>query len=46
MPHLPTNAVTQLDATLVAFRTAYGDEVSNTDIFYYVYDILHSPSYR
>ncbi len=28
------------------FRTAYGDEVTKDDIFFYVYGLLHSPEYR
>ena len=34
------------DGILADFRSAYGDDVSKEDIFYYVYGILHSPEYR
>jgi predicted helicase len=34
------------DITLSDFRTAYGSNVSQEDIFYYVYGILHSSEYR
>ncbi|WP_323356548.1 DEAD/DEAH box helicase [Cyanobium gracile] len=34
------------DAILAEFRSAYGDDVSKEDIFYYVYGILHSLEYR
>ena len=34
------------DGILKTFRTAYGDDVTKEDIFYYVYGILHSPEYR
>lgn len=35
------------DATLAAYRSAYGDEgIAKEDIFYYVYALLHHPEYR
>jgi predicted helicase len=34
------------DATLLAYRVRYGQDVTKEDIFYYVYGILHSPEYR
>ena len=35
------------DAGLAHFQTAYPDEtISKEDVFYYVYGLLHSPSYR
>ncbi|WP_259390622.1 type ISP restriction/modification enzyme [Actinomyces sp. 2119] len=34
------------DATLHAYREAYGPTVSKDDVFYYVYGLLHSPDYR
>jgi len=34
------------DATLSAFREAYGTTVTNEDVFFYIYGILHSPEYR
>jgi predicted helicase len=35
------------DAGLREFRAAYGDEgISKEDIFFYVYGLLHSPTYR
>jgi predicted helicase len=39
-----TSAVTQ--AALAAFRDAYEARITEEDIFYYVYGILHSPEYR
>ncbi len=34
------------DATLHAYREAYGPTVGKDDVFYYVYGLLHSPDYR
>ena len=35
------------DATLVAYRSTYGDEgIAKEDIFYYIYALLHHPEYR
>lgn len=35
------------DATLAAYRSAYGDEgIAKEDIFYYIYALLHHPEYR
>lgn len=34
------------DGALRRFREAYGDEISEDDVFFYVYGILHSPGYR
>ncbi|WP_244542693.1 DEAD/DEAH box helicase [Actinomyces glycerinitolerans] len=34
------------NATLRAYREAYGPTVGKDDIFYYVYGLLHSPDYR
>jgi predicted helicase len=34
------------DATLAAYRRAFGQEVTKDDIFYYIYGLLHSPDYR
>ena len=34
------------DATLRAYREAYGAQVTKGDIFFYVYGLLHSPDYR
>lgn len=34
------------DATLRAYRAAYGPEVEKADVFYYVYGLLHHPEYR
>ncbi|MGH8463076.1 MAG: DEAD/DEAH box helicase [Pseudomonas sp.] len=35
------------DVALAAFRSHYGDDaISNEDVFYYVYGVLHSPVYR
>ncbi|WP_268891864.1 type ISP restriction/modification enzyme [Actinomyces sp. zg328] len=34
------------DATLNAYRAAYGPEVDKADVFYYVYGLLHHPEYR
>jgi len=34
------------DTALTEYRTAYGPDVTNDDIFYYVYGMLHSPDYR
>ena len=34
------------DGILTAYRTAVGDGVSKDDIFYYVYGLLHVPTYR
>lgn len=31
---------------LVLYRTAVGDQVLKDDIFFYVYGLLHDPSYR
>ena len=33
-------------ATLADFRTAYAAKITQEDIFYYVYGVLHSPEYR
>jgi predicted helicase len=39
-----TSAITE---TIHAeFRSAYGSQVSEEDIYYYVYGVLHSPEYR
>ena len=36
-----------LDETLVAYREHYGDDrIEKDDIFYYVYGILHHPTYK
>ncbi|WP_159717144.1 DEAD/DEAH box helicase [Actinomyces marmotae] len=34
------------DATLAAYRAAYGPGVDKADVFYYVYGLLHHPEYR
>ena len=34
------------DATLHAYRAAYGPELEKADVFYYVYGLLHHPEYR
>ncbi|MFC9836509.1 DEAD/DEAH box helicase [Rhodococcus sp. NPDC127530] len=34
------------DATLAEYRKAYGSAMTKDDIFFYVYGILHSPTYR
>ncbi len=34
------------DATLNAYRAAYGPESGKADVFYYVYGFLHHPEYR
>lgn len=34
------------DATLPEFRSKYGPKVTKEDIFYYVYGVLHLPSYK
>ena len=34
------------DATLTAYQSRYGDDVTKDHIFAYVYGILHSPDYR
>ncbi len=34
------------DATLESYQKRYGGAVTKEDIFYYVYGILHSPTYR
>lgn len=34
------------DEILVVYRNAIGDNIDKEDIFYYVYGILHDPSYR
>ncbi|MFJ5694575.1 type ISP restriction/modification enzyme [Arthrobacter sp. NPDC093125] len=34
------------DAALVGFRSAYGEDVTKDDIFYYLYGVLHSREYR
>lgn len=34
------------DAILKTFYSAYGEDVTKEDIFYYVYGVLHSPEYR
>jgi predicted helicase len=34
------------DGALRRFRETYGDDISEGDIFFYVYGILHSPDYR
>lgn len=34
------------DSILSDYRKSYGSSVSKDDIFYYVYGILHSPTYR
>ncbi len=34
------------DAILAEFRKTYGAKLTKEDIFYYVYGILHSPSYK
>lgn len=34
------------DWALKQYQTAYGEQVSKDDIFYYVYGMLHSPEYR
>lgn len=31
---------------MVEYQKNYGDQVSNDDIFHYVYGLLHSPEYR
>lgn len=32
--------------TVAAYRSAFGDDVTSDDVFYYVYGLLHSPDYR
>lgn len=34
------------DKVLALFKDAYGSEVSQEDIFYYIYAVLHSPQFR
>jgi predicted helicase len=34
------------DTTLANYRSRYGNHVEKTDIFYYVYGVLHSPEYK
>ena len=34
------------DSALKDYRETYGEKVSKDDIFYYVYGLLHSPTYR
>ncbi len=34
------------DAALVDYRQRYGNNVTNEDVFYYTYGVLHSPEYR
>jgi predicted helicase len=34
------------DLILKVYRSAYGNNVTKDDIFYYVYGVLHSPEYR
>ncbi|MEY9862139.1 putative helicase [Catenulispora sp. GAS73] len=34
------------DATLRSYQKAFGTSVTKDDIFYYVYAVLHSPTYR
>ena len=34
------------DEALKRFQTAYGNEVTKDDIFFYCYGLLHSPNYR
>ena len=34
------------DPTLAGYRATYGGQVSKDNIFYYVYGLLHSPTYR
>ena len=43
----PAGRVSNLNPRSVArFRAALGDDVSDDDVFYYVYGILHSPDFR
>jgi predicted helicase len=34
------------DTALANYRATYGPEVTKDDIFYYIYGLLHSPTYR
>ena len=34
------------DAALADYRQRYGNNVTNEDVFYYTYGVLHSPEYR
>lgn len=34
------------DEALRRWRAAYGDDLTNDDVFHYVYGLLHSPGYR
>ena len=44
---LPAGRVSNLNPQAVArFRAALGDGLSDDDVFYYVYGILHSPGFR
>ena len=43
----PAGRVSNLNPQAVArFRAALGDDLSDDDVFYYVYGILHSPGFR
>ena len=44
---IPSGRVSNLNPPAVArFRTALGDDLTDDDVFFYVYGILHSPDFR
>ena len=44
---VPAGRVSNLNPEAIArFRAALGDDLTNDDVFYYVYGILHSPDFR